>query len=48
MTSETIDPKNKVVAVFDTAEEASAASAEVSGLGHNVTVLESRSSATSA
>jgi len=40
MTTETIDLKNKVVAVFDDAGAASQASAAVSGLGHSVTVLE--------
>jgi len=39
MASETIDLKNKVVAVFDDAIAASQAAAAVSGLGHSVTVL---------
>ncbi|MGH8958342.1 MAG: hypothetical protein ACRDVK_06675 [Acidimicrobiia bacterium] len=39
MATETIDLKNKVVAVFDDANAASQAAAAVSGLGHSVTVL---------
>ena len=40
MAIETIDLKNKVVAVFDDVQAASRASAAVSGLGHSVTILE--------
>ena len=36
----TIELQNKVVAVFDSSETASAASAAVSGMGHHVEVLE--------